>query len=126
LAHELGHLLGLDDLDPVDRAHDLMSARLSPGVRRMPAMEMHESTALDEDWMAEAGTEPVSWAELLYPSGESDPVTAQEEREARGAFFARLDDAFDVGSRVFSRNQIGKGEDRDAKEAIWWLLYGTA
>jgi hypothetical protein len=36
LAHELGHLLGHEDLDPVTHAHDLMAATLGPGARRLP------------------------------------------------------------------------------------------
>ena len=36
LAHELGHLWGLDDLDPQAFPDDLMAATLAPGVRRVP------------------------------------------------------------------------------------------
>ena len=35
LAHELGHLLGLEDLDPAG-SDDIMAAALAPGVRRLP------------------------------------------------------------------------------------------
>jgi hypothetical protein len=35
--HELGHVLGLDDLDPAVAAHDLMTATLGTGTRRLPA-----------------------------------------------------------------------------------------
>jgi hypothetical protein len=35
--HELGHVLGLADLDPSAAPHDLMTTTLSPGVRRLPA-----------------------------------------------------------------------------------------
>ncbi len=35
LAHEMGHLLGLEHADEV--AADLMAATLQPGVRRLPA-----------------------------------------------------------------------------------------
>jgi hypothetical protein len=38
LAHELGHLQGADDLFGDGEADDLMSARLSPGVRRSQAL----------------------------------------------------------------------------------------
>jgi hypothetical protein len=37
--HELGHTLGLADLDPQLRPHELMTAVLSPGVRRVPLAE---------------------------------------------------------------------------------------
>jgi hypothetical protein len=36
LTHELGHLLGLEDLDPVQAADDIMAGVLQPGVRRLP------------------------------------------------------------------------------------------
>ncbi len=36
VAHELGHLLGLDDLDS---DLDVMSDRLSPGIRRVPSAD---------------------------------------------------------------------------------------
>src|SRR5262249_55223882 len=34
--HELGHVLGLDDLDPQAVPHDLLTTTLAPGVRRLP------------------------------------------------------------------------------------------
>jgi uncharacterized repeat protein (TIGR01451 family) len=36
MTHELGHVLGLDDLYDAEHADDLMSAVLPPGVRRLP------------------------------------------------------------------------------------------
>ena len=36
VAHELGHLLGLDDLDPLDHGHALMSGELASATRRLP------------------------------------------------------------------------------------------
>jgi hypothetical protein len=35
--HELGHVLGLSDLDPQAVPHDLLTTTLAPGVRRLPA-----------------------------------------------------------------------------------------
>src|SRR5262249_13552097 len=34
--HELGHVLGLEDLDPQAVPHDLLTTTLAPGVRRLP------------------------------------------------------------------------------------------
>ena len=42
LAHELGHVFGLDDLDPHDHAHDLMAGALARGRRTMPSSEFGE------------------------------------------------------------------------------------
>ncbi|HZN33958.1 MAG TPA: hypothetical protein VFB80_09075, partial [Pirellulaceae bacterium] len=36
VAHELGHVLGLSDLDPQVAPHDLLTETLAPGVRRLP------------------------------------------------------------------------------------------
>ena len=36
ISHELGHLLGLEDLDPTAHAGDLMAARLTAGTVRLP------------------------------------------------------------------------------------------
>lgn len=38
LTHELGHILGLVDLDPAISPHDLMSDNLPTGTRRLPAV----------------------------------------------------------------------------------------
>lgn len=40
LAHELGHVLGLEDLDPDDHPDDLLSSTLLPGVRRLPSVNL--------------------------------------------------------------------------------------
>src|SRR4051812_7427265 len=34
--HEMGHVLGLDDLDVQATPHDLMTVSLAPGIRRLP------------------------------------------------------------------------------------------
>jgi hypothetical protein len=34
--HELGHVLGLSDLDPVAQPHDVLTVTLAPGTRRFP------------------------------------------------------------------------------------------
>jgi hypothetical protein len=37
VSHELGHVLGLEDLDPLHSTHELMSATIEPGIRRTPS-----------------------------------------------------------------------------------------
>ena len=39
VVHELGHVLGLDDLDPVGHSDELMAAVLPTGIRRLPETE---------------------------------------------------------------------------------------
>src|SRR5205823_3921055 len=46
LMHELGHVIGLDDLPTADTAHDLMTETLNTGTRRGPtAFAPQSSTA---------------------------------------------------------------------------------
>ncbi len=40
VTHEFGHILGLDDLDPLGHDHGLMAAALPTGVRRLPAADV--------------------------------------------------------------------------------------
>jgi hypothetical protein len=48
VSHELGHLLGLPDLDPTTHAGDLMASRLSVGIQRSPLELTSQSlTTLD-------------------------------------------------------------------------------
>ena len=37
--HELGHVLGLSDIDPSSQPNDLMATTLPPGVRRQPTTQ---------------------------------------------------------------------------------------
>jgi hypothetical protein len=50
LTHELGHALGLDDLDSDDHADDLMGDLLPLGVRRMPMLEAVDSLFANDGW----------------------------------------------------------------------------
>ena len=48
VAHELGHVLGLDDLDA---GEELMAGALSPGVRRLPTDSILDDVfGADDDW----------------------------------------------------------------------------
>ena len=50
LAHELGHVLGLDDLDMVHHEADLMAESLAPGVRRLPTAEEVDTIFATGQW----------------------------------------------------------------------------
>lgn len=45
--HELGHVLGLDDLDPPADSDSLMTATLSPGIRRLPTAALVDAIFSD-------------------------------------------------------------------------------
>jgi len=47
--HELGHVLGFEDLDPEEYPHDLMSGTLATGVRRLD-IEVDQSIAAGTDY----------------------------------------------------------------------------
>ena len=50
--HELGHVLGFEDLDPATHIDDLMAAGLQPGGRRV-AQTAHDNVFASVDgWMA--------------------------------------------------------------------------
>jgi hypothetical protein len=59
LAHELGHVLGYDDLDPQQGGDHVMSAALDAGVRRLPG-ERFEVRGLGSE-----GTVP--WSVISHP-----------------------------------------------------------
>jgi hypothetical protein len=46
LTHELGHILGLPDLDPAVAPHDLMTDNLPTGTRRLPPVTGGEATVV--------------------------------------------------------------------------------
>jgi hypothetical protein len=48
LAHEVGHLQGADDLSGDSETDELMSDRLSPGVRRSQALAVLDAFFADE------------------------------------------------------------------------------
>jgi hypothetical protein len=62
ISHELGHLLGLGDLDPGRYGHDVMTATLAPGERRLPGaldatlLHVPAAPSLDADASATAET----------------------------------------------------------------------
>jgi hypothetical protein len=110
LAHEMGHLLGLEDLDPVARAHDLMAATLGTGVRRLPVTEPHLLAA------AESGHDDTP----LASPAQADPVDELARREV----FARVDGwlAADIDDLVEGRSHDASDEEED--ERLWLALYG--
>ena len=52
--HELGHELGLSDVDPATHPNDLMAATLAPGVRRQPTTQ--DLDALFASWRGPVGS----------------------------------------------------------------------
>ncbi|MCH8046841.1 MAG: fibronectin type III domain-containing protein [Planctomycetes bacterium] len=50
LAHELGHIFGLDDLDPFDDPFDLMAGTLEPSVRRLPSLTDVDAIFANNAW----------------------------------------------------------------------------
>jgi hypothetical protein len=87
LAHELGHLLGLEDVDPVTKAHDLMAATLPAGVRRVPAVGSNRWTVAAGDERAQTETASIGDAardNLFARVGawlEADPEDASDEAD---------------------------------------------
>jgi hypothetical protein len=76
--HEIGHTLGLDDLDPRVHAQELMSATLAPGVRASVARE--ESAAAGPAGRHDAT--PIAWES-------ADAATRLAADDAPHAFLTR-------------------------------------
>ncbi|HEV8378215.1 MAG TPA: hypothetical protein VGP99_05155, partial [Tepidisphaeraceae bacterium] len=84
LMHEMGHVLGLDDLDPVLHAGDLMAETLPAGERRLPATEGappadKAARELFADHLAGTTRAPQQAPEFsrVFSSAVSTPVNAQ-------------------------------------------------
>jgi hypothetical protein len=130
LAHELGHLAGREDLDPATHAHDLMAATLGIGIRRMPVSQS-DSTRLASPVRLHAGLPapslavPVTLAPLeTHPEAKEPSLIQRRRRNARDAFFAGLDDTFDIRTELSSDDdEDASAEDHDPREALWWLLF---
>jgi hypothetical protein len=69
LAHEYGHVLGLDDLDPALTPHDVETQTLGVGVRRLPVWP-------GGDKGAAAGTVPLALPPAVLPPALGDPSLA--------------------------------------------------
>jgi len=50
LAHELGHVLGLDDLDPLAHVDDLMAGAVAPGIRHTPTPKHLDELLARGNW----------------------------------------------------------------------------
>jgi hypothetical protein len=61
VTHELGHTLGLDSVDPAAAAHDLMTATLGVGTRRVPAAAAWSAGAAVNLWVDDAAA-ATPWA----------------------------------------------------------------
>jgi hypothetical protein len=76
--HELGHVLGLGDLDPLAVPHDLLTETLAPGVRRSPEPLFAVVAAAETPAAQPPGSAPATLdlnPSLLIGSGAA-PVTA--------------------------------------------------
>jgi hypothetical protein len=84
--HELGHELGLDDLDPTNSPAELMTGTLVPGLRRLPAsvpdsvLSMEAPTlttpALQYLWLPESVTQVATGTESVPTVRQSASVEA--------------------------------------------------
>jgi YD repeat-containing protein len=82
VAHELGHVLGLPDLDVDGRPYDLMDGLLAPGVRRMPSSYDIAAVGSATPWSPVSGisdaarpySADISGSHLVSPTGPATPV----------------------------------------------------
>jgi hypothetical protein len=57
LTHELGHVLGHDDLDPLTNSHDIMAGNLATGGRQVSAGELNVITPAADRLFADFGSD---------------------------------------------------------------------
>jgi hypothetical protein len=57
LTHELGHVLGHDDLDPLTNSHDIMAGNLATGGQRVSAGELNVMSPAVDRLFADFGTQ---------------------------------------------------------------------
>ena len=85
--HEVGHFLGLEDLDPSEHPHELMTATIGPGVRRLPASQEAflppEEVVVVQVAGIPADAVPVLFADQLVGIHQSDPFHDLRVLEAR-------------------------------------------
>jgi hypothetical protein len=125
LSHELGHLLGLEDLDPHAHDHDLMAATLATGIRRLPVVESGElATGPEAASERQLSDDPGS-----HTGGPGLAATAAvevSEHQARDALFAQLGAAVSFRSQRFADEEVEDSrEDLDSREELGWLLLGV-
>jgi len=84
VTHELGHVLGLPDLDPLDHPRDVMAGRLDAGLRRLPlggelvtdtsAMRLRQPVVTSADHLfADLGA--------LFDGNDRDPISEIGQRQ---------------------------------------------
>jgi hypothetical protein len=98
IMHEMGHLLGHEDLDSQASPYDLMSAELPVGVRRLPDSSVVAAAAQSRSAQAQA-------------SGQGGAAQAQ----AMDAVFASL---------AQPQGGTTSGKTATSESDAWWLLYG--
>jgi hypothetical protein len=117
LSHELGHLLGRADLDPVNYPHDIMTSRLAAGVRRGSASGQLEAILPAADGL---------FADIGYVnSGErqmSETSLIEESRLVMPAWLAsqptKLDELEFVHEAEFEIDEHGRNAE-DKALADW-------
>jgi hypothetical protein len=72
--HELGHVLGLGDLDPQATPHDLLTQTLAPGIRRLPSVADAEAVISGASFIPSAAPLPAA-TRMVSPVAAEKPVT---------------------------------------------------
>jgi len=112
--HELGHVLGYEDLAPAAVKYDLMTGSLGAGVRRLPE---NAAPAVFSDEM-----------ELVGAASASDSGSfAAGEQASRDSVFARFDEsslAWQFHELARRREEKRSDNDADSNLDLWWAMYG--
>jgi hypothetical protein len=128
VTHELGHVLGLPDLDPEFHPHDVMAGRLDAGLRRLPVIgETSISAAPMSRGVGSMADRLFADLGGLFADRDSDPfgeldahrreaITPGFERDRSGGAWSQaagrvLDDDEDLLTDRVERRAVGRDED---------------
>jgi hypothetical protein len=101
LEHELGHVLGLSDLDPLSAPHDLLTETLGAGVRRFPAQAAPAATATGDAPAAPADPTVVTATAAAPSPNRAPPATPAPLPAAAPALAPSLPDRTAVAADEF-------------------------
>ena len=107
VSHELGHVLGLEDIDPLADADSLMTTTLGPGVRRLPSQENLSSQESGPISNAYVIVDLVTTIDSYLTSNESGSVIVAEAK--LGGFLDLFTLTLDFSGIVYSAGSYDSG-----------------
>src|SRR5262249_23800889 len=109
VAHELGHVLGLDDLDPQAVPHDLLTTTLSTGVRRLPDPSFGSPDPVAAQPARAPAALDLSAPPALPVVSTTDAVESAPQQTVAGPAILKMDASLLIGSGLLGNNGVLSG-----------------